>query len=53
MNYDNWKLETPPDNKESLVCDICLTESCELYDLSKDEPLQVCSECLNKFHQPK
>ena len=57
MNYDNWKLETPPENnepKEKEKCDYCLElfDSEDLYTfMVKFKPLLLCSECLNNANQ--
>ena len=56
-NYDNWKLESPPDNNEPRElerCDLCRDyfEPEELtFHLVDYKPLQICYECLHDINQ--
>ena len=60
MNYDDWKLATPPDEdepKEKEQCSRCLEyfEENDLFYINPN-PTQyskkVCSFCLNNLHSP-
>ena len=59
-NYDNWKLETPPDNddpKEKQSCQGCM-EDFDEDDLSFLKPQsnlcnpKYCSNCIHELNQP-
>jgi hypothetical protein len=55
MNYDDWKLATPPDNENDRVYEHC--DACdELFDCEKLdcvlinlEPFTLCKSCKNKY----
>jgi len=45
MNYDDWKLMTPPEHKVCPFCDDGLTDESNCCGASFDSDTMICHEC--------